>query len=532
MEGSDEMSSNTREGQEDGAVPSTYSSFFRSEGLVFALLEDMLDPFYLVDCQGMILEHNYSASEALGYHRGQVLRGSYAELTQAFQPTQWMALWAQVLPGKKLVLEAEHMRRDGSVFPVEIRLTKLAGVEPEVMLLICQDISDKKRKERQWRRVHEELRLARDEAMEASATKSRFLANMSHELRTPLNAIIGYSEMVEEELEDIGEDCLIEDMKKIQDASHHLLALINDLLDLSKIEADKLELVEEFFSPKEVVDELASLLVPLLEKQQNNLVVEIEPDIGLLYTDRRHVRQVLLNLVSNSNKFTERGTIWIRGWRYEALGQWWLALSVRDTGIGISQEKLATLFTPFVQADRSIAKNFGGTGLGLALSQKLCEVMGGEITARSEPGVGSTFTMRLPLTSQNATESRELRLATDISPQHTPMPQLSMTSGGHIRSVLCIARHRPFQQTMQAHLSAHDIVPRVATSLREAVAFANAFQPEVAILSKSLPESEELIRVFRSSERLNRMPLLLFRTEEELAETLTEVLRLSTLASY
>ena len=237
---------------------------------------------------------------------------------------------------------------------------------------------------------------ARDAAEAANRAKSAFLANMSHELRTPLNAIIGYSEMLEEDTRASGNVGFAEDLHKIRSAGKHLLGLINDVLDLSKVEAGKMKLFLETFDVSGVVDEAVATAHPLAEKNGNTLEVHLAPDVGQLREDVTKVRQVLLNLLSNACKFTEKGKVSLDVTRENDVTGTWVVFRVRDTGIGMTDEQKSKLFQAFTQADGSTQRKYGGTGLGLALSRKFCVMMGGDINATSEPGKGSTFTMRLP----------------------------------------------------------------------------------------------------------------------------------------
>jgi CheY-like chemotaxis protein len=219
---------------------------------------------------------------------------------------------------------------------------------------------------------------------------------MSHELRTPLNAIIGYSEMLEEDAEASGNAPFVSDLQKIRAAGKHLLGLINDVLDLSKVEAGKMKLFLETFDVAKAVEEVVATASPLMEKNGNKLVVRCAPHVGQLREDITKVRQVLLNLLSNAAKFTEKGTVSLDVTREEDVAGTWVVFRVRDTGIGMTPQQLGKLFQAFTQADGSTQRKYGGTGLGLALSRKFCMMMGGDVNAESEPGKGSTFTMRLP----------------------------------------------------------------------------------------------------------------------------------------
>ncbi|MGQ0562359.1 MAG: response regulator [Gemmatimonadota bacterium] len=237
-----------------------------------------------------------------------------------------------------------------------------------------------------------ELEDAKVAAEAASRTKSQFLANMSHELRTPLNAVIGYSEMLMEEAEDAGHDGYVPDLRKIHGSGKHLLGLINDILDLSKIESGRMELYFETFEVVPMVEEVANTVTPLITKNGNTLDLRIASDLGTARLDQVKVRQILFNLLSNASKFTSNGTIALSISRQNDR----IALRVSDTGIGMTAEQMAKVFQPFTQADASTSKKYGGTGLGLAITQKFCEMMAGGITLESEPGRGTVFTVDLP----------------------------------------------------------------------------------------------------------------------------------------
>jgi signal transduction histidine kinase/DNA-binding response OmpR family regulator len=236
----------------------------------------------------------------------------------------------------------------------------------------------------------------RTAAEDANKAKSTFLANMSHELRTPMNAIIGYSEMLMEDAEDEGLDSFTQDLGRIRSAGKHLLSLINDVLDLSKIEAGKVTLHLTDFSPSELLGEVAMTVRPMASANDNELLVEADPALGEMHADETKVRQTLLNLLSNACKFTNQGAVTVRARHETAEGAEWMIFSVEDTGIGMTEEQCEKVFDEFTQADSSTTKEYGGTGLGLPISQKMCRLMGGDITVDSTVGVGTTFTVRLP----------------------------------------------------------------------------------------------------------------------------------------
>ncbi len=241
--------------------------------------------------------------------------------------------------------------------------------------------------------IARQLDLARADAEQANRAKSAFLANMSHELRTPLNAILGYSEMLAEEHED--DEFTVKDLNRIHASGTHLLTLINDVLDLSKIEAGKMDLLIEPFDFEEFIEHISSTVMPLIASKQNQLVCQIDPSCGSVATDRTKLRQVILNIISNAAKFTEQGTITLSARRTSRDGRRLLEVAITDTGIGMNEEQLSRIFQEFEQADKSTTKEYGGTGLGLALCQRICQMLEGEIVATSQPGVGSTFTFTI-----------------------------------------------------------------------------------------------------------------------------------------
>jgi signal transduction histidine kinase len=233
-------------------------------------------------------------------------------------------------------------------------------------------------------------------AQEASKAKSRFLASMSHELRTPLGGIIGYTEILLEECQEEGREDYVADLEKVLSAARHLLSLINDVLDLSKVEAGKMELLLHDFDVGAAVREVIATVKPLLERRGNQLVVRCPDDIGPAFADETRLRQILYNLLSNASKFTEAGTITLEAERAPRDGADWLTLRVVDTGIGMTPEQLSRLFQAFSQAEADTSSKYGGTGLGLAISREFCRMMGGDVTAASTYGEGSVFTIELP----------------------------------------------------------------------------------------------------------------------------------------
>ena len=320
----------------------------------------------------------------------------------------------------------------------------------------------------------EELQRAKDDAEAASRTKSQFLANMSHELRTPMNAILGYSEMLQEEAEDKGLEDFTPDLQKIQNAGKHLLSLINDILDLSKIEAGKMELYLEDFDIREVVNDVAATVESLIGKKGNKLVVHVPEDAGRMRADLTKVRQSLFNLLSNAAKFTENGEITL-GVRKDG-GDW--LFTVQDTGIGMTAEQMAGLFEAFAQADASTTRKYGGTGLGLAITRRFCRMMGGDATVESTPGSGSAFTLRLPATSPTPQPAGDAQVG-------TPPEELSAMNPGDV--VLVIDDDPAARDLMRRFLVREGFRPETAASGEEGLRLAQSLHPVAITLDVMMP---------------------------------------------
>ncbi|MDC0674137.1 ATP-binding protein [Nannocystis radixulma] len=377
----------------------------------------------LDDHTGVVVEANPAASQLFRCSRADLGRCRFAELLEASGGADLFArMRAAVHELGYFLSEGIATARDGETFVVELRGARFRLQNRDHLLAVLTDITEQKRAQLALRRAHDELeqrvrertaeleRLnqqlhllngqlvsARDSAIDASKAKSAFLANMSHELRTPLNAIIGYSELLEDESVEDGRRLDLGDLGKIRGAARHLLDLINDILDVSKIEAGKMELFVEDFAVDELVQEVVATIEPLVHKNANRLDIVARPGLGLVSLDRTKVKQIAINLLSNACKFTHRGVVGLRVSREVGTHGEQLVLAVQDTGIGIDPARLEELFQPFRQADESTTRKYGGTGLGLSISRHYAEMMHGRIDARSSPGLGSTFTVTLPI---------------------------------------------------------------------------------------------------------------------------------------
>jgi signal transduction histidine kinase len=365
-------------------------------------------------------------------------------------------------------------------------------------------------------RTHQ-LELARDAAEAANSSKSQFLANMSHELRTPLNAIIGYSDLLIEEAEDLDAQDLVPDLEKIRSSGKHLLGLINDVLDLSKIEAGKMEMSLETFEVRDVVSAVAAMVRPLVEKNGNAFELAIDDQIGTMHADLTRVRQILLNLLGNASKFTSNGTVSLTVTRDESKGREWIVFAVRDTGIGMTSEQLTRLFQPFTQADPSTTRKYGGTGLGLSISQRLSRLMNGTISVVSEPGMGSIFTVRIPAEVSDAKMQRQTGIYR-VSRPSVPIPVVASSR------ILLIDNDATMRELVQRMLAKDGVDMLYASTGQEGLRIATEQHPDVILLDVLLPDQDgwAVLTAITTKLELAGIPVIIVTTADErgLAETL------------
>ncbi len=380
------------------------------------------------------------------------------------------------------------------------------------------------------------MRVAKEAAEEADRAKSLFLATVSHELRTPLHAILSYSEMSQEALADPDQATAVpavaQDLRRIHGAGEHLLRLINDLLDLSKIEAGKIELFLETFDVSGLLEEVVTTLRPLIAKNSNQCVVRCGPEAGMMHADVTRLRQCLYNLVSNACKFTDHGTITLEVTRRSQEGRDWLSFAVRDSGIGMTPEQMAKLFQNFSQADAATTRKYGGTGLGLAISRKFCRLMGGDVTVASEPGKGSTFTIALPAVIQTSgignrgsgiggresgVGSRESRIPTPdprtpIFDSRTPIPD---SRSGRI---LVVDDNENNRELLHRRLRRDGYTVTLAEDGRQALERLHAEPFDLVLLDVMMPEIDgyEVLRQMKATPALKDVPVLMISALDEI----------------
>ncbi len=369
-----------------------------------------------------------------------------------------------------------------------------------------------------------ELRAAKEAAEEASRSKSAFLASVSHELRTPLNAIIGYSEILQEEVRERGASGLLPDLEKIHASGRHLLALINDILDLSKIEAGKVELLVESFDAAALVRTVGATVQPLVAARGNRLELAIGSEVGNVRADVTKVRQILLNLLSNAAKFTENGTVCLGVELSRGPERDELVFRVRDSGIGIAPEQMGRLFRAFAQADATVSRNYGGTGLGLALSKRYAELLGGELSAESEMGKGSTFTFRLPLaTRETRTPSRPSLLGTRRSDVRRVVLPAYAEPGPDARLVLVVEDDAAARGFLVRVLNAEGLRVVSAENGAEGIRLARELKPALVTLDLLMPQEDGLsvLAALKADPALGAVPVLLLATGDDPQHGLT-----------
>ena len=412
----------------------------------------------------------------------------------------------QLYEGIRAVIAVPLLREEHVTGALVIR-RKVAGEFAPSVVKLLQTLASQSVLAIENARLFKESQAKSEQLAEASKLKSQFLANMSHELRTPLNAIIGLTEMLHEDARDLKRAEELEPLERVLRAAHHLLELINDILDLSKIEAGRMDLHLETFAIAPLVDDVIATIGPVAAKNSNEIIAHCPRDIGEMHADQTRIRQALLNLVSNASKFTEHGRVTVDVVRVMGKGTEEITMAVSDTGIGLSSEQMGRLFHEFVQADPSTTRKYGGTGLGLAISRRFCQMMGGEITVESQLGKGSTFTMRLPArieATQPAPVQRRVRS------ERLPTKPVK----GSL--ILVIDDDQTVCEILARYLEREGFVVRTATGGRQGLELAHELHPAAITLDIHMPDLDgwTVLAAIKGDPQLADIPVVLVTIED------------------
>lgn len=445
-----------------------------------AILDTAADGVITIDAHGIVQSFNRAAEIMFGYTAGEVVGQNVNRLMPegySQQHDSYIERYRSTGVPRILGLPREFagLRKDGSTFPMDLKVSEVHLSSGSLFTGIVRDITDRHDAAR-------ELEAAKEAAEVANRAKSQVLANMSHELRTPLNAIIGYSEILQEEAAEEGAEEFNADLQKIHAAGIQLLGLVNDILDLSKIEAGKMELFLETFDVGAMLQEVSNTVQPAIAKNGNRLVMKVEPNLPSMHADLTKVRQVLFNLLSNASKFTHQGQVTLSGTRCRLDGAEGCQFRVSDTGIGMTTEQMQHLFQPFSQADASTAREYGGTGLGLAITRRFCQLMGGDVTLESRPGEGSIFTVKLPsVVANDGVETPAFEMRNPLDDQ---------TVSDTTPLVLVIDDDPSIHDLMKRYLGQEGFRMIAATNGEEGLRLAESQRPALITLDVMMPKMD------------------------------------------
>lgn len=459
----------------------------------------MQDGVIILDRRGLMQHANIAAREMLGLDPGELSKYRIVDFFEDYPDAAGFSNY-----------ELTPKRNQPGVFYSVSQAVAADKYGEAGKLIILRDISEQKRVEEEIRNMNEQMAISRDQALQANRMKSQFLANMSHELRTPLNAVIGYSEMIEEEAKDSGVTQIASDAEKINRAGRHLLSLINDILDLSKIEAGKMDVYIEEFDINAMLDDVIFTAQPLVEKNNNTLVQDITPKLGNIHSDQMKIRQVLLNLISNAAKFTHDGEIQISCHVENHNKSPNAHITIIDSGIGMTDEQLGRLYDAFTQADSSTTRKYGGTGLGMAISKHYIDILEGRIEVESEYGKGTRFTLVLPLrhsSQQDVVEDNNEEPVEEIAIQN------DRRHTDRIRNlrVLVIDDDKETLEMVSRHLSREGLDVIQAANGEQGLKLALEKKPDIITLDVMMPSIDgwTVLNQLKSDERTSGIPVIM-----------------------
>ena len=490
-----------------------------SEGKMRAILDNVGDAIISIDVKGIVQSFNQGAEEIFGYSPNEAIGQNITFLmTEPYHSEHDNYLESYASTGiKKIIgdnrtLEARH--KEGHLLTIELRVTELTVNNQVLFTGLLRDVTEKIRSEKELQEYREhleelvgdrtrELQAARDDALEATRTKSEFLANMSHELRTPLNSIIGFSGIVKDGIAGPVNEEQSKQLTMVYNSARHLLELINDILDLSKVEAGKMEAFKEDMALHAMINEICHLLEPQINDSALKIVIDFGDSPEIYHTDAKMIRQVLLNLLSNAIKFTSEGEISVQCRVFKSL----LQIDITDTGMGIDEEGLIHVFDSFKQLDAGDNRLNEGTGLGLAICREFIELLGGNLSAKSEVGVGSTFTIQLPI--EELSDSKNSNLEIDSSGNE------NIEAGEKL--ILIVDDEGAARELLNTYLKNDGFNTIMCSNGEDAIALAKQYKPFAITLDILMPEMDgwAVLASLKGDNEISHIPVVIISTLDE-----------------